>query len=198
MKKFLFDLDGTITRVETLPIIARQFGISEDIELLTKQTIDGEISFVDSFKKRVELMKDLPVDEVANLLENVPLHEKILEFIKKNSDRCSIVTGNLDVWIDPLCRKIGCEYFSSVATVENNRVKHLDSILRKDLIVKKFQRENYFVVYIGDGDNDFDAMFESDISIANEIVHAVPSRVKKIADHIVETEIDLCRILNDI
>lgn len=198
MKKFLFDLDGTITRVETLPIIARHFGILEDIELLTKQTIDGEISFVDSFKKRVELMKNLPIDEVANLLENVPLHDKILEFIKKNSDRCSIVTGNLDVWIDPLCRKIGCEYFSSTATVENNRIQKLDSILQKDLIVKKFQSENFFVVYIGDGDNDFDAMLEADISIANEIVHAVPSRLKKIADHIVKTETDLCRILNDI
>ena len=45
MTKFLFDLDGTITKQETLPLIAKAFGV-EAIEGLTKETIAGNVPFV--------------------------------------------------------------------------------------------------------------------------------------------------------
>ena len=51
--KFLFDLDGTVTSAETLPIIANHFNCLEEIGELTKRTVQGNIPFVESFIRRV-------------------------------------------------------------------------------------------------------------------------------------------------
>ena len=37
--KFIFDLDGTLTKEESLPRIAKYFHIEQDIEALTEATI---------------------------------------------------------------------------------------------------------------------------------------------------------------
>lgn len=47
--KFLFDLDGTVTSEETLPIIANHFECKEEIAELTKSIIQGNVPFVESF-----------------------------------------------------------------------------------------------------------------------------------------------------
>ena len=71
--KILFDLDGTITAKETLPLIAKHFGVEEQISELTKQTIQGNVPFIESFIRRVHILGHLPVSEVSKLLESVPL-----------------------------------------------------------------------------------------------------------------------------
>ena len=52
--KFLFDLDGTITSQETLPIIARLGDVSDKIDGLTKETIQGNVPFIESFDYAVQ------------------------------------------------------------------------------------------------------------------------------------------------
>ena len=37
MVKFIFDLDGTITKLETLPIIAKHFSIYDEIEKFNRK-----------------------------------------------------------------------------------------------------------------------------------------------------------------
>lgn len=50
--KFLFDLDGTVTSKETLPIIAEHFGVQDQIAELTHHTVQGNVPFVESFIRR--------------------------------------------------------------------------------------------------------------------------------------------------
>lgn len=76
MIKIIFDLDGTITKKETLPIISKYFNIEEEIEHLTAQTIQGNVPFMESFIKRVHILGKFPVDEIARHLEKVPLYKK--------------------------------------------------------------------------------------------------------------------------
>ena len=78
MTKFIFDLDGTITKEETLPVIAKYFSIEEEVEELTKQTVMGHVPFVESFIRRVSILGKLPIDEIDALLEDVELHEAIV------------------------------------------------------------------------------------------------------------------------
>ena len=70
MTKYIFDLDGTVTKEETLPIISKYFNVSKEMEELTKRTVQGEVTFVESFIKRCYILGNLSVKEVANLLEN--------------------------------------------------------------------------------------------------------------------------------
>ena len=68
---FLFDMDSTVTRQEILPTISKKLGMFERMSSLTESTMRGEIPFKQSFLQRVELLKDIPVDEVSRLIEKI-------------------------------------------------------------------------------------------------------------------------------
>ena len=116
--KFVFDLDGTITSQETLPLIASHFKIEAEISELTRETIQGNIPFVESFIRRVHILGDLPVDQIDRLLGEVELYPNLLKFIKENINSCVIATGNLDCWVKTLVEKVGCKAFTSTAKVK--------------------------------------------------------------------------------
>lgn len=198
MIRFIFDLDGTVTTKETLPIISKQFNIENDIEALTSQTVAGNIPFVESFIKRVHLMGDLPVDEVSRILEGVPLYPKIGRFIKEYTNQCVIATGNLDCWVDRLCNKVGCDSYTSKASVLDNKITKIEVILRKENIVKKYQSMGDIVVFIGEGNNDLEAMRQANISIASGLTHSPSNSVLGITDYVVFGEDALCRQLTQL
>ena len=72
--KFLFDLDGTVTSQETLPVIANHFYCQEEIADLTKRTIAGNVPFVESFIRRVSILGKYSVGETSKVLGQVPLY----------------------------------------------------------------------------------------------------------------------------
>jgi HAD superfamily phosphoserine phosphatase-like hydrolase len=139
--KFIFDLDGTVTAEETLPLIAKHFHIQAEIDSITKETIQGNIPFVESFIKRVQILGELPVSEISSLLGKVNLYPQLYKFIRENNTHCIIATGNLFCWVDRLIEKIGCSAFCSEAVVENDKIVKLTKILRKELVVEEFQRK---------------------------------------------------------
>lgn len=196
--KFIFDLDGTVTADETLPFIAKFFDVKEEIETLTQETIKGNIPFVESFIRRTQILGSLPVSEIADLLEKVRLYPNLFEFLQKNREHCAIATGNLECWVKKIIEKIGCQAFCSDAVVEDDKVVRLTSILRKESIVEKFQNEGYKVVYVGDGNNDLEAMRLADISIAVGMTHYPSKSILPATDYLIFNEKTLCRQLNQL
>ncbi|WP_144666838.1 HAD-IB family phosphatase [Campylobacter jejuni] len=198
MTKFIFDLDGTITKEETLPLISQKFQIQDQINELTLNTVKGNVPFIESFIKRVHLLGLLPIDEISKLLETVSLYDQVVNFINLNSDKCIIATGNLECWVDRLLKKIGCDYDCSYAEVYNNKVVKVKKILKKEELVKYYKNLGYKIVFIGDGNNDVEAMRMSDISIASGLTHYPANSVLSVADYLVFSEGALCRQLNQL
>lgn len=196
--KFIFDLDGTVTAEETLPLIANHFNIQEEIEVITKETIQGNIPFVESFIRRVNILGDISVSEISILLEKVRLYPLLHNFIRKNNEHCVIATGNLRCWVDRLLDRVGCESFCSEAIVDNDKVIRISSILRKENIVEDLQKKGFKTVYIGDGNNDMEAMRMSDISIAVGMTHSPSKSLLPISDYLIFNENALCRQLNQL
>ena len=161
---FLFDMDSTITKEEVLPTIAQKINRNAEMRNLTEATMRGEIPFRTSFLRRVEILRDIPVSEVNDIVSEIPLNSNIVEFIKENRERCYVVTGNLDIWISGLMKKIGIENhcYCSKAEVVNNRISKVISVADKELIVKQFVQP---MVAVGDGDNDSGMARLSDVAI---------------------------------
>ena len=199
-RKFIFDLDGTVTSQETLPLIASHFGVQEEIENLTRLTIRGNVPFIESFIKRVHILGKLPVSEINDLLEKVPLYEKLHSFILANPEKCVIATGNLSCWVNKLLNKVSNNIisFCSEASIINNQVSRLNSILKKENVVTRYKGEGCDVVYIGDGNNDLEAMRLADIAIADGVTHDPAITILGVADYVVYTEEALCRQLNQL
>ena len=196
--KFLFDLDGTVTSEETVPLISSHFGVESEIHQLTLETVKGNIPFIESFIRRVNILGNLPVDEVAHLLGNASLYTHVAEFIRLHAEDCAIVTGNLDCWCSMLGERIGCKAYYSEAIVEDNRVKKIKSIWRKEQVVDQYKAVGETVVFIGDGNNDLEAMRHADISIATGLTHKPARSLYSIADYIIFNETALCRQLNQL
>lgn len=196
--KFLFDLDGTVTMHETLPIISEHFGCSEQISDLTARTVAGNVPFIESFIRRVNILGQYSVSEINALLQQVSLYPLLADFIQEHTDECVIVTGNLACWCEGLFNKIGCQCYGSEAEVENDRIHKLKSILRKEEIVDYFKSKGETVVFIGDGNNDLEAMRHADISIAAGLTHNPAQSLMSICDYVIFNEKALVRQLRQL
>lgn len=196
--KILFDLDGTITAQETLPVIARHFGVEEKITELTAQTVQGNVPFIESFIRRVNILGGLPVSEISELLAKVPLYPMLYEFIQQHKEDCIVVTGNLSCWCQGLQERLQCRTYCSEAEVVDNKVVKLNSILRKEQIVDLYKASGEQVVFVGDGNNDLEAMRHADISIATGLTHQPARSLYSICDYIIFNEKALCRQLSQL
>lgn len=196
--KYLFDLDGTVTSLETLPIIANHFDCKEEIAELTKRTVQGNIPFIESFIRRVNILGKYPVSETSELLAQVPLYPEIKKFIDTHKEDCVIVTGNLTCWCEGLFKRIGCQCYGSEAECEDDRVVKLKSILRKEQVVDQYKAMGETVVFIGDGNNDLEAMRHANISIAAGLTHAPAQSLMAITDYVIFNEHALCRQLRQL
>ena len=161
---FLFDMDSTITRKEVLPEISQKINKLEEMRKLTEATMRGEIPFRTSFLRRVKILTDISVKEVNDIVADIPLNDAIADFIKKNHERCYVVTGNLDIWISGLMKKLGMEdhTYCSKADVIDDHISKVVSVVDKELTVKQFVQP---MVAIGDGDNDAGMCHMADIGV---------------------------------
>jgi len=192
-----FDLDGTVTRLEVLPLIAAEVGIAEEIGLLTQMTIRGQIPFEMSFRLRCRLLADIEVDTVAGIVEAVPVDEEIVAFIREHRDRCYVVTGNLDVWVSRLVARLGCAAYTSLAeTKPNGKLGSLTHVLRKSSPIRELRSRYDRVVCIGEGFNDLPMFEEADVGVAYGGVHPPAREVIENADYIVGKGSSLCRLLS--
>lgn len=177
---FLFDLDSTITKQEILPTISTTINKKAEMRHLTEATMRGEIPFKTSFLKRVGILNCIDVSTVRNIVRDIPLNENIAEFIRSNSERCYIVTGNLDVWICELMDKLGMSnhLYCSKANVKDDRITQVISVADKELIAKQFVQP---MVVIGDGDNDSGMARLADIAIGfGGVRNIAPSLLRNI------------------
>lgn len=193
VEQFLFDLDGTITRHEILPIIAREIGLEREIAELTERTMAGELPFESSLRQRVEILSSVPVSEVRAIVAGVEVDPAIEAFLHANADRCTIVTGNLDVWIADLVSRLGVDCRSSVARVSGDHITGLESVMDKATVAQEFAGT---ICAIGDGSNDLGIMAAAELSVAYGGVHAPAAALFDVATHVVYDPQRLCALLS--
>ncbi len=193
---FGFDLDGTLTKLEILPQIAREVDLFDEISLLTEATVRGIIPFEKSFRLRCRLLKDIPISRVQEIVNSIPLDNNIVEFIQKYPSCCFVISGNLDVWISPLINKVGCQFFVSTADYQNDSLLGIKTIVNKADAVRSLKSKFRRVTVIGEGMNDV-PMFEiADVRIAYGGVHTPNSTTIQLAEYVTTDSKGLCRLLN--
>ena len=193
--KFLFDFDGTVTQVELLPLIGKQVGLFTELENLTLRTMQGEIPFDQSFLHRVNLLSSIRLSDIQEIILQAPVFEILLDWIKFHRNDCAIVTGNLDLWIQPWLDLHNLKGFSSEG-LELDNTYVVKKILRKETVLENYP--NSKTVMIGDGANDARIMELSSLGIATELSHKIAPILWEHADYVVKDENILCRILTQL
>lgn len=194
-KLYTFDLDGTVTKQEILPLLAEYLNLQEEMQILTQMTLKGDLKFHNSFKLRFFILNNIPLNEIHNIIENVILDKNIVKFIQDNKDNCAIVTGNLDLWIKPLIDLLGCKVCSSHGQIDDKGNIKLTEIMEKGSAIRKLRKGDDRIIAIGDSDNDVPMFEEADIAIAYGGVHRPSDKARLNSDYVVYNGGALCNLL---
>lgn len=113
-RKYVFDFDSTLTRVEALDVLAdmtlqgqsNRDDIIKEIQKITNLGIDGDISFTESLERRIRLL-NAHRDHLKPLVEE--LRQKISksiaankEFFEKFSEDIYVISCGFKEFIDPI------------------------------------------------------------------------------------------------
>ena len=116
-RKYVFDFDSTLTRVEALDVLAEMTlagnsnrdEIINKIQEITNLGIDGDISFTESLERRIKLL-NAHKDDLEPLVEE--LRQKISksieankEFFEKFSDDIYVISCGFKEFIDPIVKE---------------------------------------------------------------------------------------------
>lgn len=116
-RKYVFDFDSTLTRVEALDVLAEMTlkdkankeKIISEIRRITNLGIDGDISFTESLERRIKLLQ-AHRDDLEGLVSE--LRQKISksiasnkEFFEKYSDDIYVISCGFKEFIDPIVRE---------------------------------------------------------------------------------------------
>ena len=196
---YCFDLDGTIIKEEILPLLSHEIDLAEEMSLLTDLTMQGSFPFDKSFKLRVKLLSVIPLSRAVNVISKVNFQKEIIDFIKKNSDNCFVITSNLDVWVRKLIEKnCKCNFYSSKANYKANKLLGIEKIIKKGEVIKEIKKTFDYIVAVGDGANDVDMFKNSDISIAYGGIKLPPEVLINEANYTSLNENNLIKILEKI
>ncbi|WP_298925480.1 phosphoglycerate dehydrogenase [uncultured Allomuricauda sp.] len=116
-RKYVFDFDSTLTRVEALDVLAEMTlqgksnkeEVIQEIQDITNLGIDGDISFTESLERRIQLLKahknDLEglVSELRQKISKSIASNK--EFFEKFSDDIYVISCGFKEFIDPIVQE---------------------------------------------------------------------------------------------
>jgi D-3-phosphoglycerate dehydrogenase len=116
-RKYVFDFDSTLTRVEALDVLAEMTlegrankeEVIKEIQKITNLGIDGDISFTESLERRIKLLH-AKKEDLDGLVEN--LRNKISksiaankEFFEKYADDIYVISCGFKEFIDPIVKE---------------------------------------------------------------------------------------------
>ena len=193
----VMDVDGTLILEEVIDLLGREAGREEEISQITSRTMQGELDFESSLRKRVSLLEGLPVsvfDKVFNTIHLTPNAQKFISILQKNGILVGLVSGGFTPIVERLGKSLGIAYFSA------NQLEVKEGFLTGKLVgqiispeVKKDTLEQWRkelqlprerTVAIGDGANDLLMLKSAGLGIAfcakevlkKEIQHHVDKR----------------------
>lgn len=181
----VMDMDSTLISIECIDEIADMFGKKEDIALITKSAMMGEIDFSQSLVKRVSLLEGLREEMLFKVIkEKLRFNEGAQDWIdqcRKNNITTVLVSGGFDYFADYVRDALGIdEAISNKLEIKDKKLtgKVLGRIVNDEVkaqTVRDFQTKLKIgkskTIAIGDGANDLKMLAESEYSIA---YHAKP------------------------
>ncbi len=174
--RIIFDLDSTITAVETLPLAADRIGL--DAPAFASDTARagaGIIPYTPSLISRLSLLAEFPDADIAAVVASAPIHLPIWRFIARHRDICEIATSSLHPYVDRLLRPLLPP--RAIHTSSGSLPMPLD----KSAIVRRRQNQGFKIMFVGDAANDIPALRAADIPV---LIARTPLHAARLLHHL--------------
>ena len=179
-KMLVCDMDSTLIQNECIDEIADLINLKKEIAEITEQTMMGHLSFDESIKKRVSLLKGINVSAFEKIInEKIKLQPYAMEwidYVKKFNLKTIIVSGGFTYFVEFVrnALKMDHAYANELQIVDGVLTGKLNGDIinaeKKANIIKALTHQFGFksdeVISIGDGANDLLMFKESGLSIS--------------------------------
>lgn len=174
-----FDMDSTLIRGEVIDELARLAGVGAEVAAITESAMRGELDFQGSFRRRVAMLKGLPVSALQQLVETMPLMdgaERLIATLRRLGYKTAILSGGFTFMGRELQRRLGIDYLHA------NELHVTDGVVTGEVhteIVDGARKAHYLseiaraeglnmeqVIAVGDGANDLPMLRQAGLGIA--------------------------------
>lgn len=173
----LSDFDGTVTDIDTGAYVLSKFA-NGDWQELDNRLTHGEINFEDCLRKQFGMVNH-PKSEILKKVETAVAVRRyfgdVVTCCKEKGIELKLVSAGLDFCIRHILGRnnLDVDLIAPKATFGVNGIKlEFPSITNsasfnfKDDTVRRYQREGYDVVFVGDGYGDYYAIKEANLRFA--------------------------------
>ena len=179
-KLLVCDMDSTLIQNECIDEIAELLNLKKEISEITELTMQGQLCFDESIKKRVALLKGINVASFEKIInEKIKFQPHVNEWInyaKSHHLITVVVSGGFTYFVDYVKKSLSMDYaFSNTFEVFNNELtgKLVSDIVNAEKkaeltlkIANQYGIKKDQIMAIGDGANDINMFNESGLSIS--------------------------------
>jgi 2-hydroxy-3-keto-5-methylthiopentenyl-1-phosphate phosphatase len=173
----LSDFDGTVTDIDTGAYVLSKFA-NGDWQELDNRLTRGEITFEECLREQFGMINH-PKNEILKMVETAVAVRRyfgdVVNCCKEKSIGLKLVSGGLDFCIKHILERnnLNVDLIAPKTTFDASGIKlefpsitDTTSFSFKDDTVRRYQREGYNVVYVGDGYADYYAIKEANLRFA--------------------------------
>ena len=116
-----FDFDGTLSDSEMTVLLGDRCGVADDMAEITEASMNDEIEYAESLRKRAALLEGLPEGDVEAAFDEVVLREGAADLIEELNDAgvtTAILTGGFERGVAAALEREG----ASVDHIVSNRL----------------------------------------------------------------------------
>ena len=183
-----FDMDSTLIETEVIDELADRAGVGAEVRAITESAMRGEIDFIESFTRRVALLKGVDVSVMREIAENLPITEgvdRLMYVLKRYGYKIAILSGGFTYFGNYLKDKYGIDYVyaNELEVDEDGKLTGryigdvVDGKRKAELLRLIAQVEKVDIaqtIAVGDGANDLPMLSLAGLGIA---FHAKPKVV---------------------
>ena len=212
MKVVFFDLDSTICSTEGLNELAQFKNIGKEVEKITLQTMEGDLSFREAFPGKVRLIAP-SIDDIDRMtemyFENIsPGFQESVDSLKSFGYEIGVISGNFQRAISPIAERFDLNlnyiFGTEIEHHEDRSFKHFnpDQLLvrddGKDCVIRSLRGEKTIeqIIFVGDSYGDMLAGREADLFIGYGGA-VVRDRVREEAQHYVYNMDEIAPIIKN-
>ena len=186
-KKILIaDMDSTMIGQECIDELAAEVGLKDKVSDITARAMNGEIAFEPALRERVALLKGLPVEVIAQVIDSritlTPGGRELVATMRANGHYTALVSGGFTSFTSVVAALIGFdENRANILESENGVLSGTvrEPILGKQAkvdaleeIAARLHLDPLDAIAVGDGANDLGMLSRAGSGVAP---HAKPS-----------------------
>lgn len=172
----VLDFDGTITYHDVFEKLLDEY-TSENWRLYDYLVEKGQLKLEEAIKKQFELIKHAGLNKLSEsaskYLETRKGFKEFAEFCEAKGIELIIASAGLDLYIEKLLKKEGIKATCFCMKVKHESELHLEIpsydlsyVNFKQHVVEELKKKQYYVIYVGDGFNDFWAAKSANMTLA--------------------------------